>query len=418
MDPADGALSTAAGRRPAWRAPATVRAVTTAPADQPVDLPIDTDYLRERMLELLLTPSPSGRTDAVMQVVGDRITELGVPFDITRRGMLRARVAAHGDDSPVRRAVVVHADTIGCMVKRVKDDGRLEVVPVGSHSARFSEGAHVTVLTDDPVRVYTGTVLPLMSSGHTFGEAVDTQGVGWHQVEVRLDERTTSADDTEALGICVGDFVALDADPRITPRGFVKSRHLDDKAGLAACLAAVKAVVDHGAALPVAAQLLVTIGEEVGFGATHGIGPEVAELVAVDNAVVARGQQSDESAATVALMDMTGPFDYHLSRRLLALGADHGVPVRRDVFTYYRSDAAPALEAGVEARAALVGVGVESSHGHERTHLDGLETLARLLTVYLQSELTFADWDRRPAGPLEDFPSSSVQPAPREPAPR
>ncbi len=388
----------------------------TSPIDTGVDLPIDVGYLRETMLELLRIPSPSGRTDAVMQVIGDRITALGLPFDLTRRGMLRVTVGdSVGGRRTVRRAVVVHADTIGCMVKRVKDNGRLEVVPVGSHSARFSEGAHVTILTDDPVHAYTGTVLPLMSSGHTYGDDIDTQGVGWHQVEVRVDERVDDAAATHALGIQVGDFVALDADPRITPSGFVKSRHLDDKAGVAACLTALKALVDHDTAVPVAAQLLVTIGEEVGFGATHGIGDEVAELVAVDNAVVAPGQQSCETTANVAMLDMTGPFDYHLSRRLLSLADRFGVPVRRDVFRHYRSDAAPALEAGVEARAALIGVGVESSHGHERTHLDGLEALARLLAVYLQSDLTFADWDRHVAGPLDDFPSISVQPAPREP---
>ena len=383
-----------------------------ARTDSPVDLPIDVDYLRAVMLELLRVPSPSGRTDAVVQLVGDRITELGVPFDLTRRGLLRARLA--GRSTAVRRAVVVHADTIGCMVKRLKDDGRLEVVPVGSHSARFSEGAHVTIMTDDPDRVYSGTVLPLLSSGHTFGDEVDTQGVGWHQVEVRIDEPVATAGDVTALGIQVGDFVALDADPRITAHGYVKSRHLDDKAGLAACLTALKAVTEAGVELPVTAQLLVTIGEEVGFGATHGFGPDVAELVAVDNAVVAEGQQSLEETANVGLMDMTGPFDYHLSRRLLALADEHGVPVRRDVYRHYRSDAAPALEAGVEARAALLGVGVESSHGHERTHLDGLVALSRLLVLYLQTDLTFADWDRQPAGSLEDFPSDSVQPAPRE----
>ncbi|SDQ12217.1 osmoprotectant NAGGN system M42 family peptidase [Quadrisphaera sp. DSM 44207] len=375
-------------------------------------LPIDADYLRSTMVDLLRVPSPSGRTDAVMQLIGNLITELGVPFTLTRRGLLRARVT--GRSETVRRAVVVHADTIGCMVKRLKDDGRLEVVPVGSHSARFSEGAHVTILTDDPVRVYTGTVLPLLSSGHTYGDEIDTQGVGWHQVEVRVDEPVASATDLTALGIQVGDFVALDADPRITPSGYVKSRHLDDKAGLAACLAALKAVTESSADLPVAAELLVTIGEEVGFGATHGFDPEIAELVAVDNAVVAEGQQSLETTANVGMMDMTGPFDYHLSRRLLRLADGAGIPVRRDVYRHYRSDAAPALEAGVEARAALLGVGVESSHGHERTHLDGLLALARLLTVYLQSDLTFAEWDRRPEGPLDDFPSDSVQPAPRE----
>ncbi len=381
-----------------------------------VDAPVDVDYLTSTLMELLRVPSPSGRTDAVMQVVGQHIEALGLPVDLTRRGMLRATLRGRTD--VVRRAVVVHADTIGLMVKRVKDNGRLEVVPVGSHSARFSEGAHVTIFTDDLDEVYTGTVLPLKSSGHTFGDEIDTQGVGWQVVEVRIDEPVASAADVHALGVQVGDFVALDAAPQITRHGYVKSRHLDDKAGLAACLAALKALRDAELPLAVTAQLLVTIGEEVGFGATHGLAPELAELVAVDNAVVADGQTSREDHVSVGMLDMTGPFDYHLSRRLHALARDHDIPAVRDVYRHYRSDAAPALEAGMEARAALLGFGLESSHGHERTHLDGLVALARLLVVYLQSGLTFDEWDRAEHGDLADFPSDSVQPAQLEPVDR
>ncbi|WP_432537730.1 osmoprotectant NAGGN system M42 family peptidase [Kineococcus arenarius] len=374
------------------------------------------DYLTSTLMELLRVPSPSGRTDAVMQVVGQHIEALGLPVDLTRRGMLRATLRGRTD--VVRRAVVVHADTIGLMVKRVKDNGRLEVVPVGSHSARFSEGAHVTIFTDDFDEVYTGTVLPLKSSGHTFGDEIDTQGVGWQVVEVRIDEPVASAADVHALGVQVGDFVALDAAPQITRHGYVKSRHLDDKAGLAACLAALKALRDAELPLAVTAQFLVTIGEEVGFGATHGLAPELAELVAVDNAVVAEGQTSREDHVSVGMLDMTGPFDYHLSRRLHALAREHDIPAVRDVYRHYRSDAAPALEAGMEARAALLGFGLESSHGHERTHLDGLVALARLLVVYLQSGLTFDEWDRAEHGDLADFPSDSVQPAQLEPVDR
>ncbi len=381
-----------------------------------VDAPVDVDYLTSTLMELLRVPSPSGRTDAVMQVVGQHIEALGLPVDLTRRGMLRATLRGRTD--VVRRAVVVHADTIGLMVKRVKDNGRLEVVPVGSHSARFSEGAHVTIFTDDFDEVYTGTVLPLKSSGHTFGDEIDTQGVGWQVVEVRIDEPVASAADVHALGVQVGDFVALDAAPQITRHGYVKSRHLDDKAGLAACLAALKALRDAELPLAVTAQFLVTIGEEVGFGATHGLAPELAELVAVDNAVVAEGQTSREDHVSVGMLDMTGPFDYHLSRRLHALAREHDIPAVRDVYRHYRSDAAPALEAGMEARAALLGFGLESSHGHERTHLDGLVALARLLVVYLQSGLTFDEWDRAEHGDLADFPSDSVQPAQLEPVDR
>lgn len=376
-------------------------------------LPIDVEFLKDTMLDLLRTPSPSGRTDAVMQLVGEIVTDLGVDLSLTRRGVLRATVP--GMRAANSRAVVVHADTIGCMVKDLKPNGRLQIVPVGTHSARFSEGAHVMIFTDEPEVTVTGTVLPLKSSGHTFGDEIDTQGVGWPYVEVRIDAPVTTAEDVAALGIQVGDFVALDASPQITALGYVKSRHLDDKAGLAACLAALKAVVDSRVVLPVTARLLVTIGEEVGHGATHGFDTGTAEIVAVDNAVVAPGQASREDCVNVGMLDSTGPFDYHLSRRLISLARQYGIPVARDVYRHYRSDAAPAVESGVEARTALLGFGIDSSHGHERTHLDGLVHLARLLAVYLQTDLTFGSWDRRDSGPLGDFPSTSVQPAPMEP---
>ena len=376
-------------------------------------LAIDDEYLQDILLELLRTPSPSGRTDAVMQIIGDHLDSLGLPVRVTRRGVLRATLA--GQRSDISRAVAVHADTIGAMVKRLKPNGRLEVVPVGTHSARFAEGAHVTVFPDDLTQFFTGTVLPLMSSGHNFGEAVDTQGVGWHHVEIRLDEKVSSAADVAALGVQVGDFVALDAAPQITPSGFVKSRHLDDKAGLAACLAAVKALTDASVPPSVTAHLLVTIGEEVGMGATHGLDDTVAELIAIDNAVVAEGQESQEDTVNVGMLDSTGPFDYHLTRRLIAICEENELPYRRDIYRFYRSDAAPAIESGMECRTALLGFGVESSHGHERTHLDGLRRLAELLMLYLQSPLTFEEWDQAPTGTLEDFPSHSVQPAEPEP---
>ncbi|WP_336923904.1 osmoprotectant NAGGN system M42 family peptidase [Aquipuribacter sp. SD81] len=387
--------------------PATRRTV------RPVRLDIDAEYLRDVMLELLCIPSPSGRTDAVMQRVGDLLSQMGVDLDITRRGVLRATVPGRRDD--VNRAVVVHADTIGTMVKRLKENGRLEVMSVGTHSARFAEGAHVTVLTDDPEKTYTGTVLPLKSSGHTYGDEIDVAAIGWDQVEVRIDAPVYDVAGLMSLGVQVGDFVALDAGPQITPMGYVKSRHLDDKAGLAACLAAFKAFTEAGITPPVTARLLVTIGEEVGHGATHGFDSGTAEIVAVDNGVVAPGQQSREEAVSVAMMDSTGPHDFHLTRRLLALAEEHRIPAVRDVYRVYRSDAAPAVEAGVEARTALLGFGLDSSHGHERTHLDGLCHLAELLAVYLQTDLTFRDWDSKEYGTLEDFPAmDAVQPTPME----
>ena len=375
----------------------------------PRALKIDTEYVELVLRELLEIPSPTGRTDHVTQYVGERLDALRLPFILTRRGTIVASL--EGRRSQATRAVVVHTDTIGCMVKSLKDNGRLEVKPVGTHSARFSEGAHVRIFTDDLDAVITGQVLPLKASGHRYNDDVDRQGIGWELVEVRVDEPVADVAGLRALGVDAGDFVALLSDPQVLPNGFVKARHLDDKAGVAAVLGAFKAVVDAGLTVPVTAHLLVTCTEEVGHGASHGLGPDVAEIVSVDAAVVAPGQQSREDAATVAMGDGVGPFDYHLTRKLAAIAAEHGVDAVRDVFDHYRSDVAAAVEAGAHARVALLGFGVDATHGHERTHLAGLEHLAQLVALYLQSELVFPEWDAEPEGELADFPSLAVQPA-------
>lgn len=365
-------------------------------------LPVDMHYVRDILVRLLRTPSPAGRTDEVMHMIGQELATMGVPFQLTRRGALIANLTGE-QDSP-DRAIVVHSDTIGCIVKRIKENGRLQVSPIGTFSSRFAEGARVLILGDDPERSHTGTILPLKASGHTFGDEVDTQKVAWEQVEVRIDELVGSVAETEALGIQVGDFVALEADPVVTRSGFVKSRHLDDKAGVAAALGAFKTVVDHDLSLPVSAHLLVTIAEEIGQGASHGLHADVAEMVSLDNAVVAPGQYSKETGVNIAMQDSSGPFDYHLTRKLLRLCAELGIPTQRDVYNYYRSDIAAAMEAGAETRAALLGFGVDASHGHERTHLDGIRNCAELVVAYLQTPLTFA-WDEQPRGELEDFPT-------------
>jgi peptidase M42 family hydrolase len=378
----------------------------------PRRLGIDRDYLLQVLVELLEIPSPSGRTDHVMQYVGERLAGLGLPFTVTRRGAVIASLDGSRDD--VDRTIVVHTDTIGCMVRGLKDNGRLAIRPIGTHSARFAEGAQVRIFTDDLEAVITGTVLALKASGHRYNDEVDEQGVGWDHVEVRVDESVEDVTGLRSLGIDVGDFVALLSTPVVTPTGFVKARHLDDKAGVAAVLAGVRAVVDSGVPVPVNAHLLITCTEEIGHGASHGVDSRVAEIVSVDTAVVAPDQQSREDSVCVAMADGVGPFDYHLSRRLAGLARDNGLPCVRDVFEHYRSDLAATLESGADTRTALLGFGVDATHGHERTHVDGLVHLAELIGLYLQTDLVFPEWDAEGRGDLEDFPSLAVQPASEE----
>ena len=177
-------------------------------------------------------------------------------------------------------------------------------------------------------------------------------------------------------------------------------------------LAAAKAIVDaKPIVLPVDCHLLFTISEEVGSGASGILHGDVAEMVTVDNGTAAPDQASREHGVTMAMADMCGPFDYHLTRRLIELCGELGLSHRRDVFRHYRSDSASAVEAGNDIRTALVTFGVDSSHGYERTHLDALVSVARLLAAYVQSRPLFLR-DRRALAPLEGFSDQETEPEP------
>lgn len=373
-------------------------------------LNIDTDYLTHHMVEMLKIPSPAGYTDEITTYVGKELERLGIPLELTRRGAIRATLS--GDVTSPDRAIVVHLDTIGAMVRALKDNGRLDVTPIGTWSARFAEGARCDILLDDGSKL-RGTILPLKASGHAFNEEVDTQATSWDNVELRVDEFAYDRADLDKLGIKIGNFLSIDPNPEVSESGFINSRHLDDKAGVAALLAAAKALVESDVPRPVDCHLLFTVSEEVGYGASSVLHQDVAEMVTIDNATPAPGQNSKETGVTVAMKDQVGPFDYHLTHKLIGLCEQYEVRYQRDVFRYYRSDSASAIEAGNDIRTALLCFGVDASHGYERTHLHSLRSLAELLALYVQSDPTFLR-DREELAPLEGYPEQNLDQPPTD----
>ncbi|KPY92327.1 hypothetical protein ALO94_201172 [Pseudomonas syringae pv. spinaceae] len=148
---------------------------------------------------------------------------------------------------------------------------------------------------------------------------------------------------------------------------------------------------------------LFTITEETGTGAAGVLPWDVSEFVGIDIAPVAPGQHSSEHAVSVAMQDSGGPYDYHLSRHLLRLGVENELPVRRDLFRYYYSDAHSAVTSGHDIRTALLAFGCDATHGYERTHIDSLAALSKLLGAYILSPPVFAS-DAKPAqSSLERF---------------
>lgn len=371
--------------------------------------PIDLEYLAERLETLLKIPSPTSYTDNIVRECCAELDRLGVEYEVTRRGAIRARLK--GKSRRPARAVAAHVDTLGAQVKRLKENGRLEVVPIGHWNARFAEGARCTIFAEKGG--YTGTILPLKASGHTFNDEIDTQPAGWPYVEVRVDGRAANVEELRKLGIEVGDIIAIDPQPEFLENGFICSRHLDDKAGVAVMFAALKALLDSKAKLPVDVYFLFTIEEEVGIGASTILHEDIAALIAIDNGTTAPGQNSAEFGVTVAMADQQGPFDFHLTHKMVRLCMENDIYYQKDIFRYYRSDVASAVEAGHDVRTALICFGVDGSHGWERIHMHALRSLAELVTAYIVSPVAIRR-DAVEVGPLNGFTEQPIEDAEQE----
>jgi len=341
---------------------------------------IDEQYMKDQLSALLEIPSPTGFTEEVIRTISSNLQQLGLSAMPTIKGGLTIELEGNSDTSP--RALTAHVDTLGAMVKEIKSNGRLRLTKIGAFAWNTVEGESCQVFTRHG-KVITGSLLIEHASGHIYGEGVTKLEREDATMEVRIDEVTTSIEETQSFGIEPGDFVAFNPRTVMSQNGFIRSRHLDDKAGVACVLAAIKAITDSGHIPTQRTTFHFSNYEEVGHGAASGFPPDLTELVAVDMAVVGEGQNSDEFHTTICAKDFRGPYHYQLVRHLQNVAESAGIPYKMDTYPFYGSDGEAYWRAGGDVRVALIGPGVDASHNYERTHLDALIGTTQLIVAYL-----------------------------------
>jgi putative aminopeptidase FrvX len=333
--------------------------------------------------QLVNTASPSGYTTSILKNIGEYLKQADIPYIRTNKGALIATFTGENDEQ--QRLLTAHVDTLGAIVKEVKGSGRLKLNKIGGFNWNAAEGEYCTIHTADGKKI-RGTILMHETTVHVYAGASELKRDDQH-IEVRIDEKVFSADDTRALGIEVGDFVSFDARFETTPSGFIKSRHLDDKASTALILQLMKALKENKVTLPYTTHFYISNNEEIGYGGNASIPEKVVEYIAVDMGAIGDGQSSDEYTVSICAKDSSGPYHYELTQHLVKLAKDTSIPYKLDIYPYYGSDASAAIRAGFDVRHALFGPGIESSHAYERTHLDSLKATADLLSAYVHSAM-------------------------------
>lgn len=343
---------------------------------------IDQQYLRETLVTLLKIPSPTGFTERICEHLRNELAEFPLRIKVTNKGSLAA--AWKGRKTDVTQGFTTHMDTLGAMVKEVKSNGRLKVTQLGGYPWNTIEGEGCSVLTNEG-QIIRGSILIDYASHHIYGDGVSKRARNGANLEVRLDIDSSSDKQTKEFGVEVGSFVFLD--PRVeVVNDFVRSRYLDDKAGVACVLAAIKSL--HQAGLDPCKGTLFHFSnyEEVGHGGASGIPKDLKELITIDMAVVGERQNSDEYHSTLCVKDSRGPYHQGLSQKLKSLAQQYEIPYKIDVYPHYGSDGEAYWRAGGDAAVALIGPGVDASHNYERTHIRSLTATTQWIMAYLLSD--------------------------------
>ena len=334
-------------------------------------------FLKELEAELAID-SVTGQYHELQDYLDKEIKALGFKTWTLNKGGLMVEVG--GEGNPL--LITAHGDTIGLMVRHINSDGTIKVFKVGGLYAFHTERENVRIHTRSG-KVITGCVQRKNASVHVTEDELRKEVPDFDTNSfVVLDEDVKSAEDVRALGIEVGDYVALE--PRFTvANGYIKSHFIDDKALLALTMELLHDVKDGKVVLGRKVYFYVSFYEEIGHGGSL-IPEDVKDFLALDIACIGPEQTSSERKCSVFCQDSRFPYNIDMRNELEEAAREAGADYVPDSFTpHYGTDADPALVAGFDIRHGAIGPGTRASHGYERTHIDGLKNTYKVLAQYV-----------------------------------
>ncbi|MDF2941503.1 MAG: yhfE [Herbinix sp.] len=335
------------------------------------------EYIIKTIETLVNIPSPSGFTKEVMGFVKAEAEHFGYDSEYSQKGGLVISVKGKSKET---LGLSAHVDTLGAMVRSIDAEGTLKFTLVGGYTMHSVEGSYCKIHTRGG-QTYTGTILIKSASVHSYDDARTLERTDRNML-IRIDEPVKSKEDVLALGINSGDYISFSPKFHYTDAGFIKSRHLDDKASVAILLGMLKGMSEENQVPEKNLKILISNFEEVGYGASW-IPKEIKEFLAIDMGAIGDDLNGNEYSVTICAKDSSGPYDYDMTNRLITLAKEREIDYVIDIFPHYGSDVSSALRGGNDICGALIGPGVHASHGMERTHKSGLENTLKLIKGYV-----------------------------------
>lgn len=336
------------------------------------------NYVIDFASKILGIDSPTGYCKEVIEYVKKEVEGLGYKTETNNKGNLYVYVEGKSDKII---GLCAHVDTLGLMVRSIKDSGDLAFTNVGGPIIPTLDGEYCRVITRDN-KVYTGTILSNYPAAHVYEEAKSSVRT-CENMHIRLDEVVKSKEDVVSLGIDNGDYIAIDPKTTYTNSGFLKSRFLDDKLSVACLVSVLKEMKEKNIVPSHNVTMIISTYEEVGHGSAS-IPENISELIAVDMGCIGEDLACTEYDVSICAKDSSGPYDYEITSKFIELAKANNLNYAVDIYPFYGSDVSAALRGGNDIKGGLIGPGVHASHGMERSHQQAIDNTIKLILAYLQ----------------------------------
>jgi len=292
---------------------------------------------------LVVAYGASRHEEAVRQVVLNRLDQrLKSKVTTDAGGNLVLHLGDGKNDAKAPRiAIMAHMDEIGYEVKKIEDDGRLQVDVLGGGYTQYFLGHVVLVHKKDGSKI--GGVLELPGGW-------EKAGFEWPMTSRSMDEParvyvgTQSKKETEELGIAGGDFVTVPKEYRELLGTRANGRSFDDRVGCAALIRAANAI---GPELPGRDVTFVwSTREEIGLEGAAAFAEQAAKegrspdfVFAIDTFVSSDSPLESKRFAdakigegfVVRAVDNSNTAPREYVDRVVAMAREHSVPVQYGV---------------------------------------------------------------------------------------
>lgn len=357
------------------------------------------ENLKEFFFDILDTPSPSGHEAKL----GKKFAAFMKPFVDEVFADSMGNVVAHKKGDPSKSLIVeAHSDEIGLMVTYVDNNGYLFFKPIGGVDPNILPGTQISVhCIDGEVRLGVIGRKPIHLLTAKEREVVVKLEDLWVDMGFKTKEEANQF-------VRVGTPMTFNVKPVILPNGYVTSKSLDDKAGIAVVAGVAQKICEDKIDTDLDIYFVASTQEEIGTRGAQVVSQRIQPKMdisldvthAIDYPGVTAAKFGDISMGEGVVIPYGPNLNQKLNDLYIKIAGEKNIPYQLEAIPRATSTNARTIQlAGEGVVTSLLSIPCRYMHTQtEMISLDDVDSAANLISSFCACNID----------PEDFFPLTSV----------